>query len=68
MYAIRSYYGSSSGALLVALEDDDEEVRRRAAMALERMGYVREGIGILEKEGFRPDIYRVLLQIRNNFV
>lgn len=54
---------SSAGALLVALEDGDEEVRHRAAMALERMGYVREGIGILEKEGFRPDIYRVLLQI-----
>ena len=54
---------SSSGALLVALEDDDDEVRRRAAMALERMGYVQEGIGILQDEGFRPDIFRVLLLI-----
>ena len=54
---------SSSGALLVALEDDDEEVRHRAAMALERMGYVKEGIGVLQDEGFRPDIYRVLLLI-----
>lgn len=54
---------SSSGALLVALEDDDEEVRRRAAVALERMGYVQEGIGILQDEGFRPDIFRVLLLI-----
>jgi len=53
----------SSGALLVALEDDDEEVRRRAAMALERMGYVQEGIAALEKEGFRPDICRVLLLV-----
>ncbi len=54
---------SSSGALLVALEDDDEEVRHRAAMALERMGYVREGIAVLEREGFRPDIFRVLLLV-----
>jgi len=53
----------SSGALLVALEDDDEEVRRRASIALERMGYVQEGIAVLENEGFRPDIYRVLLQV-----
>lgn len=53
----------SSGALLVALEDDDEEVRRRAAMALERMGYVQEGIDTLEKEGFRPDIHKVLLLV-----
>ncbi len=53
----------SSGALLVALEDDDEEVRHRAAMALERMGYVQKGIASLEKEGFRPDIYKVLLLV-----
>ena len=53
----------SSGALLIALEDDDEEVRRRAAMALERMGYVQEGIATLEKEGFRPDIYKILLLV-----
>jgi HEAT repeat protein len=47
-------------ALLVGLEDDDDEVRRRAAMALERMGYVQECISLLEQEGFRPDIYKVL--------
>jgi len=52
---------SSSSALLVALEDDDEEVRQRAAMALERMGYVQEGIAVIVRDGYRPDISRVLL-------
>ena len=61
--ALEQFGRSSSEALLVALEDDDEEVRRRAAMALERMGYVQEGIAVLEREGFRADIYRVLLSI-----
>ena len=53
----------ASGALLVALEDDDPEVVRRAATALERMGYVHEGIETLERDGFRADVLRILLLI-----
>jgi HEAT repeat protein len=53
----------SAGTLLSALEDEDGEVRRRAATALDRMGYVRDSVEILEREGFRPDLYRILLLI-----
>ena len=53
----------SAGILLAALEDEDAEVRRRAATALERMGYVRDSVEILEREGFRPDIMRILLLV-----
>ena len=53
----------SAGTLLAALEDEDGEVRRRAATALDRMGYVRDSVEILENEGFRPDLYRILLLI-----
>jgi len=42
----------SAGTLLAALEDEDGEVRRRAATALERMGYVRDSVETLEREGF----------------
>lgn len=53
----------SAGTLLAALEDEDGEVRRRAATALERMGYVRDSVETLEREGFRPDLFRILLLI-----
>lgn len=53
----------SAGILLAALEDEDAEVRRRAATALERMGYVRDSVEMLEREGFRPDIMRILLLV-----
>jgi HEAT repeat protein len=53
----------SAGTLLAALEDEDGEVRRRAGTALERMGYVRDSVETLEREGFRPDLFRILLLI-----
>jgi HEAT repeat protein len=53
----------SAGTLLAALEDEDGEVRRRAATALERMGYVRDSVETLEREGFRADLFRILLLI-----
>jgi len=53
----------SVGPLLTALEDEDAEVRRRAATALERMGYVRDSVETLEREGFRPDLMRILLLV-----
>jgi len=53
----------AAGALLAAIEDEDAEVRRRAATALERMGYVRDSVETLEREGFRPDIMRILLLV-----
>jgi len=53
----------SVGALLVALEDEDPEVSRRAATALERMGHVRECIAAMERDGFRPDLSKVLVLI-----
>jgi len=50
----------AAGTLLAAIEDEDAEVRRRAATALERMGYVRDSVETLEREGFRPDLVRIL--------
>lgn len=61
--ALEQIGSAASGALLVALEDEDPEVRRRSAMALERMGYVHENIAILEKEGFRADVMKILALI-----
>jgi HEAT repeat protein len=61
--ALEQIGSDSAGVLLAALEDPDAEVRRRAATALERMGYVRSSVETLEREGFRPDIMRILLLV-----
>jgi HEAT repeat protein len=61
--ALEQIGGESAGVLVAALEDQDAEVRRRAATALERMGYVRSAVETLEREGFRPDILRILLLV-----
>lgn len=51
---------TSIPSLLIALEDEDREVCRRAAMALEKMGYIRKILQEYGKGAYKPELRKIL--------
>ncbi len=51
---------NSVPSLLVTLEEDDQEVRKRAAMALEKIGYIRKILKEYGEGPYKPGLRKIL--------
>ncbi len=51
---------NSIPSLLIALEDEDKEVCKRAAMALEKIGYIRNILKEYGEGAYKPELRKIL--------